>query len=144
MKKIVVIHGPNLSLLGLREPEIYGNMSLDKLNGEIETYAQSLGVEIEFHQFNTEGEIVQLIHECRGKSIGLIINPGGFSHTSVAILDALLATKVRAVEVHLTNVHQREEFRQTMVTARGAIGVITGFGLWSYLLAVHYFANSPE
>ncbi len=142
MKNIVVIHGPNLNLLGQREPEIYGSQTLEQINKEIADYARRLNLTVEFHQFNTEGEFVELIHSFLGKDVGVIMNPGGYAHTSVAILDALLATKVKAVEVHLSNVYRREEFRHTMITARGAVGVISGFGVWSYLLAVQYLANN--
>jgi 3-dehydroquinate dehydratase-2 len=115
MKKIMVIHGPNLNSLGQRQPDIYGKQTLEQIN--------------------------DLIQSLTGDVSGVVINPGGYAHSSVAILDALLASKTPAVEVHLSNLHRREEFRQTMITARGAIGVITGFGPQSYLLALHYLAN---
>ena len=142
MKKIMVIHGPNLNLLGQRQPEIYGNQTLEQINDQIVTEAGRLDCQVEIHQANSEGAIVDLIQGFGRDVGGIIINPGGYSHTSVAILDALLASKIPAVEVHVTNLYRREEFRQTMITARGAIGVISGFGSKSYLLALQYLANS--
>jgi len=143
MKKIMVIHGPNLNSLGQRQPEIYGNQTLRQINDQIETEARRLDCRVEIHQANSEGAIVDLIQSSGSDVSGIVINPGGYSHTSVAILDALLASKTLAVEVHLSNIYQREEFRQTMITARGAIGVISGFGAQSYLLALQYLTN-PE
>ena len=142
MKKIMVIHGPNLNSLGQRQPEIYGNQTLEQINVQIEVEARHLGCRVVSHQANSEGAIIDLIQSCPSDVAGIIINPGGYSHTSVAILDALLASKIPAVEVHLSNLYRRDEFRQTMITARGAIGVISGFGAQSYLLALRYLANS--
>ncbi len=141
MKKIMVIHGPNLNSLGERQPEVYGSQTLEQINDLIEGEAGRLNCRVEIHQANSEGAIVDLIQNLDRETGGIIINPGGYSHTSVAILDALLATKVPAIEVHLSNVFRREEFRQTMVTARGVIGVISGLGSRSYLLALHYLAH---
>ncbi len=143
MKKIMVIHGPNLNSLGQRQPEIYGNQTLGQINDQIETEARRLDCRVEIHQANSEGAIVDLIQSSGSDVSGIVINPGGYSHTSVAILDALLASKTTAVEVHLSNIYRREEFRQPMITARGAIGVISGFGAQSYLLALQYLTN-PE
>lgn len=142
MKQIVVINGPNLDLLGERQPEIYGTMTLDKLNQEIETYSRQLGQEVICYQTNSEAEIIALIHKHRRDITGIVINPAGLGHTSVAILDALLAAEVPVVEVHLSNLHKREEFRQKSITAKGAIGIISGFGKWSYLLAIRYLAEA--
>ena len=142
MKKIMVIHGPNLNALGQRQPEIYGNQTLEQINVQIEAEARHLGCRVESHQANSEGAIIDLIQGCSSDTDGIIINPAGYSHTSVAILDALLASKIPTVEVHLSNLYRRDEFRQTMITARGAIGVISGFGAQSYLLALRYLANS--
>ena len=141
MKKIMVIHGPNLNLLGQRQPEIYGNQTLEQINVQIEAEARRLDCRVEIHQANSEGAIIDLIQSCASDAAGIVINPGGYSHTSVAILDALLAAKIPAVEVHLSNLFSRDEFRQTMITARGAIGVISGFGAQSYLLALQYLTN---
>jgi 3-dehydroquinate dehydratase-2 len=144
MKTIVIIHGPNLSRLRERQPEIYGDRTLEQINHEIESSARGLGLATSFHQADSEGKIIELIHGCNAEVVGIVLNPAGYAHTSVAILDALLAAKMPAVEVHLTNVYKREEFRQTMITARGAVGVISGFGVWSYLLAVQYLASLSE
>ena len=141
MNKIMVIHGPNLNSLGQRQPEIYGNQTLEQINDQIESEARRLDCRVEIHQANSEGAIVDLI-QCFGRDVsGIVINPGGYSHTSVAILDALLASTIPAIEVHLSNLYRRDEFRQTMITARGATGVISGFGAQSYLLALQYLAN---
>jgi 3-dehydroquinate dehydratase-2 len=141
MKKIMVIHGPNLNMLGQRQPEIYGTQTLEQINVQIEAEARRLDCRVEIHQANSEGAIIDLIQSCASDAAGIVINPGGYSHTSVAILDALLASKIPAVEVHLSNLFSRDEFRQAMITARGAIGVISGFGVQSYLLALQYLAN---
>jgi 3-dehydroquinate dehydratase-2 len=141
MKKIMVIHGPNLNSLGQRQPEIYGDQTLEQINTQIEAEARQLGCRVVSHQANSEGAIIDLIQSCADDVAGIVINPGGYSHTSVAILDALLASKIPAIEVHLSNLFSRDEFRQTMITARGAIGIISGFGAQSYLLALRYLAN---
>jgi 3-dehydroquinate dehydratase-2 len=144
MKKIVVIHGPNLNLLGQREPEIYGDQTLNQLNREIESEAQRLDLTITCHQSNSESEIIELLQGCRSGIAGIIINPAGFSHTSVAILDALLTLDVPVVEVHLSNIFAREPFRHKSITAAGAVGVISGFGSYAYLLALQYLARPNE
>jgi len=141
MKKIMVIHGPNLNSLGRRQPEIYGNQTLAQINDQIEAEAQRLDCQVEIYQANSEGAIVDLIQSFGREVSGIVINPGGYAHTSVAILDALLASKLPTVEVHLSNLYRREDFRQAMITAQGAIGVISGFGPQSYLLALQYLAN---
>jgi len=132
--KIHIINGPNLNLLGKREPEIYGNLSfeeyLDELRKEFE------GVEIGFFQSNVEGEIVNEIQRVGFTSDAIIINPAGYSHTSVAILDALKAVTARSIEVHISNVFGREEYRKTLLTAQAADGFISGFGLGVYRLAL--------
>ncbi|MCK4858360.1 MAG: type II 3-dehydroquinate dehydratase [candidate division Zixibacteria bacterium] len=142
MKKIVVIHGPNLNLLGEREPEVYGHTTLSEINHEIETFAGKFGFTVSCHQSNSEGEIIDLLQANRTDIAGIIINAGGFSHTSVAILDALLAAEVPVVEVHLSNLSRREEFRQRSITARGAVGLISGLGWRGYLLAAQYLIDS--
>jgi 3-dehydroquinate dehydratase-2 len=142
MKKIMVIHGPNLNALGQRQPEIYGSQTLEQINAQIEAEGRALGCRVVCHQANSEGAIIDLIQSCVGDVAGIIINPGGYSHTSVAILDALLTAKIPTVEVHLSNLCRRDEFRQIMITAQGAIGVISGLGAQSYLLALRYLAIS--
>lgn len=141
MRKVVVIHGPNLNMLGQREPEIYGSETLEQLNAAIEAEAEPLGLTVACHQSNSEAKIIELLQGYRQGIAGVIINPGGYSHTSVAILDALLALEVPAVEVHLSNIFCREEFRQNSITASGVIGVISGLGKYSYLLALRFLAE---
>jgi 3-dehydroquinate dehydratase-2 len=138
VKKIVVVHGPNLNLLGKREPHIYGTRSLDDLNKAVRDKASKLGVEVATFQSNHEGEIIDFLQKEAPGSAGIIINPGAFSHYSLAIYDCLQALAVPVVEVHLSNIHAREEFRSKSVTARAARGVITGLGFAGYELALEY------
>jgi 3-dehydroquinate dehydratase-2 len=133
--KILIIHGPNLNLLGARESEIYGEKTLDEINSSLERLARELGVEVEIKQSNHEGEIVEMIQSTRDYS-ALLINPAAYTHTSVAIRDAIAATEIPAVEVHLSNIHQREEFRHKSLIAPVASGQISGFGPDSYLLGL--------
>ncbi len=132
-KKILVINGPNLNLLGEREPEIYGKMSLTEINEKLKECAQKKGADLEFYQSNFEGEIVEKIQKARGKFDGIIINPAALSHTSFSILDALKAVDIPSIEVQLANIFSREEFRKNTVTAPGCIGIVSGFGWRSYL-----------
>ncbi len=132
-KKILVINGPNLNLLGEREPEIYGKMSLTEINEKLKEFAQQKGADLEFYQSNFEGEIVEKIQKARGNFDGIIINPAALSHTSFSILDALKAVDIPCIEVHLSNIFSREEFRKNTVTASGCIGIVSGFGWRSYL-----------
>ena len=141
MKRIVVVHGPNLNLLGKREPHIYGTRSLDDLNKDVRDKAAKLGVEVSVFQSNHEGEIVDFLQKEAPGSAGIIINPGAFSHYSLAIYDCLQALAVPVVEVHLSNIHAREEFRSKSVTARAARGVITGLGFAGYELALEYLVQ---
>ncbi len=137
MKKILVIHGPNLNLLGKRETNIYGELSIDDINSNLIEFAEEEGVELEIKQSNFEGEIVTLIGNCSDSAVdGVLINPAAFTHTSVAILDALRACSVPIVEVHLSNIYSREEFRHKSITAPAAVGQICGFGLNSYILGL--------
>jgi 3-dehydroquinate dehydratase-2 len=133
--KILVIHGPNLNLLGLRETEIYGTQTLEDINNSLEKLAAELGVELTIKQSNHEGEIVDLIQNS-GEYSAIIINPAAYTHTSVAIRDAIAAVGIPTVEVHLSNIHKREEFRQKSLIAPVASGQISGFGHHSYLLAL--------
>lgn len=137
MTRVLVIHGPNLDRLGEREPEIYGRQTLADLNARIAREAQRLGVEVECLQTNHEGAIVDALAQAAGRFDAVILNPAAFSHYSLAIRDALAATPVPCVEVHLTNVFAREGFRHRMVTAGACAGVICGFGVDSYVLALH-------
>lgn len=134
--RIRVIHGPNLNLLGLREPDLYGTDTLAELNRKIEDLARALGVEIEIFQANSEGEIIDRIHECVGHADALVINPAAYTHYSIAIRDAVSTIRLPVVEVHLSNIHAREEFRHRSVIAPVACGQIAGFGSNSYLLGL--------
>lgn len=142
MKKILVIHGPNLNLLGQRETEIYGNVTLTAINAELEKIASGQGVAVEFIQSNHEGEIVDVIGQSSEKNIAaILINPAAYTHTSVAIRDALSAIKIPAVEVHLSNIYKREDFRQKSLTAPATHGQITGLGIDSYRLGLQALIN---
>ena len=138
MKKIKIIDGPNLNLLGKREPEIYGSETLNDIQALVKSYIIERKYELEasFFQSNSEGEIVDCIQNSNQSSDGIIINAAGFSHTSVAVLDALLAIQIPKIEVHLTNLFKREDFRHHSFISKGVNGVICGFGSNSYLLAV--------
>ena len=134
--KIVVIQGPNLNLLGHREQNIYGPMKLEEIHTQMENIAKQNGFEIEFFQSNLEGEIVDRIQECIGDADGIIINPAAYTHTSIPIRDALSATNMPVVEVHISNIHRQEEFRHTSLTAPVCTGQIVGFGPFGYHLAM--------
>ncbi|MCI0453424.1 MAG: type II 3-dehydroquinate dehydratase [Candidatus Dadabacteria bacterium] len=134
--KILVIHGPNLNLLGKREPEIYGKITLDAIDSLLRKEAETLGVQVESFQSNSEGEIVTKIQDATNKYDGIIINPAAYTHTSVAIRDAISSTGIPTVEVHISNIYKREEFRQKSFVSAMAIGVISGFGVHSYLLGL--------
>ena len=134
--KIVVIQGPNLNMLGMREQNIYGPMKLEDIHAQMKGFAEQSAVEIEFFQSNLEGEIVDRLQECLGDATGIIINPAAYTHTSIAIRDAIAAIQIPTVEVHLSNIYQREEFRHTSLTAPVCAGQISGFGPFSYHLAM--------
>ncbi len=134
--KITVIQGPNLNMLGIREQGIYGSLKLDDIHTQMEQIAKQNNIEIEFFQSNLEGEIVDRIQECLGDSDGIIINPAAYTHTSIAIRDAISAVSLPAIEVHLSNIHQREEFRQKSFIAPVCAGQIVGMGPYGYHLAV--------
>jgi len=130
--KIAVIQGPNLNMLGIREQHIYGPMTLDQVHEQMKGSASQNGIELEFFQSNLEGEIIDKIQECLGTVDGIIINPAAYTHTSIAIRDALAAVSLPTVEVHISNLYKREEFRQTSITAASATGIIAGFGPFGY------------
>ena len=138
MKRILVINGPNLNMLGVREVDTYGKRDLNWVNQKMSELAATLGITLDFFQSNSEGEIITKIQEGMNYD-GIIINPGGFSHTSVAILDAIRSIDKPVIEVHLTNIFAREDFRNTVITGRGAKGIITGLGHISYLSALYSF-----
>jgi 3-dehydroquinate dehydratase-2 len=134
--KIVVIQGPNLNMLGVREQHIYGPMKLEEIHQQMKSFAEQNQVEIEFFQSNLEGEIVDRIQECMGDADGIIINPAAYSHTSIAIRDAIAAVEIPTIEVHLSNIHAREDFRKKSLTAEVCAGVIAGMGPFGYHLAM--------
>lgn len=136
MKKVLVIHGPNLNLLGQREPDVYGNINLADINAAMESKAKELGMDIKIAQSNHEGEIIDTIHQAMNWADCLIINPGAYTHTSVAIRDAIAAVNMPAIEVHLSNIYKREDFRQKSFIAPVVTGQISGFGANSYYLAL--------
>lgn len=138
--KILVIHGPNLNLLGTREPRIYGIQTLDDINKSIKALAKKLSLEITIYQSNHEGEIVDLIQNSKGYS-AIIINPAAYTHTSIAIRDVIAAVKIPTIEVHLSNIYSREDFRQKSLISPVTVGQIFGFGAESYLLAVRAAAH---
>ena len=135
-KKILIINGPNLNLLGEREETKYGKVTLEEVKKNCEFHAKSINVEIHFYQSNIEGEIVEMIQKAKGNYNGIIINAAGYSHTSVAILDALLAIKLPTIEVHITNIYNREEFRKESLISKAANGIICGFGVNGYIMAL--------
>lgn len=138
MKRVVVVNGPNLNLLGKREPDIYGTRSLDDLYQAVRDKAASLGLEVSLFQSNSEGEIIDYLQKEAPGSAGIILNPAALSHYSIALYDCLQALALPVVEVHISNIHAREEFRARSVTARAARGVIAGLGFEGYLLAMDY------
>lgn len=133
---ILVINGPNINMLGIREPDVYGKRDYPALVASLDALARELGVKVDVWQSNIEGEIVTKIQQAREKYDGIVINPGAYTHYSIALLDALKAVDVPAVEVHLSNIAGREDFRHTSVTAAGCIGQVSGLGFDSYRLAV--------
>ncbi len=134
--KILVLNGPNLNLLGTREPDKYGTQTLADIETFVRDEASKLNVEVTFYQSNIEGELVNKIQEAKGNFDGIVMNPAAYTHTSVAIRDAILAVNIPTVEIHLSNIHTREEFRKTSLTAPACIGQITGFGANSYKLGL--------
>ncbi len=134
--RILVIHGPNLNMLGKREPEIYGSSTLDDVNARLGKEAKELGAKVEFFQSNSEGEIVGRIQAAMDSTDGILMNPGAYTHTSVAIRDAILSTGLPVVEAHMSNIYKREDFRQKSYVSGVAIGVISGFGAESYSLGL--------
>ncbi|WP_303982446.1 type II 3-dehydroquinate dehydratase [Dongia mobilis] len=138
---ILVLNGPNLNMLGVRQPEVYGRESLDDIAALCAKKAKALGLGLEFKQSNIEGEMVTWLQQARGRHAGIIINPAGYGHTSIALLDALLVTELPVIEVHLSNIHRREPFRHQTYVSQAATGVICGLGSQGYSLALEAMAN---
>ncbi len=134
--KVLMLHGPNLNLLGTREPGVYGNLTLDEINQRVFEFGREMDAEVRFLQSNHEGELIDALHDARKWSDGVIINPGGFTHTSVALRDAISAIGIPVVEVHLSNVYAREEFRHRSMISAVCRGKISGFGWRSYILGL--------
>lgn len=141
MTEIWVIHGPNLNLLGEREPSVYGSTTLAELDASLDALARSLGAVAVCRQANGEGQIIDLLHEARLRAKGVVINPGGYTHTSVAIADALRGIRIPAIEVHISNIFGREDYRRQSVTGGACIGVVMGLGIESYHCALRHLAS---
>jgi len=137
IKKILVINGPNLNLLGTREKEKYGNTTLEDIQKKCEAHSKKIGLQVDFKQSNVEGEIVNFIQNTKEKHQGIIINAGGYTHTSVAILDALLSVKKPTIELHITNIYKREDFRHKSLISKAADGMICGLGVDGYIMALN-------
>jgi len=140
LAKVLVLNGPNLNLLGQREPGVYGRNTLDQINGQLGQLAGELELKLEFFQSNHEGQLIDRIHQCGPTIDGILFNPGAFTHYSLAIRDAIAAVNIPCVEVHLSNIHAREEFRRQSVIAPVCIGQISGFGADSYYLGLRALA----
>jgi 3-dehydroquinate dehydratase-2 len=140
-KKILVLNGPNLNLLGKRQPEIYGTLTLAQIEKKAQALAKVIGVEVKFRQSNSEGELVTWIQEAAGTFDAIVINPAAYTHSSIAMRDAITAVGVPTIEIHLSNIHKREPFRHHSYVAEAAVGQIVGFGVDSYLLGLRAAAG---
>ena len=141
MKRLMILNGPNLNMLGIREPHIYGTTTLEQIRKSCEQQAKQLKLQLSFHQSNHEGELVELIQSARTSADAIIINPAGYGHTSVAILDSSLACPIPVIEVHLSNIHRREPYRNHSYVSKGATGIIMGLGAQGYVRAVDAVAD---
>lgn len=141
MNPILVLHGPNLNLLGTREPEVYGSLTLAEIDRRLVEFGISIGLEVRSHQSNSEGALIDALHDARLWARGVVINPGGYTHTSIALRDAVSAVGIPVIEVHLSNTQAREEFRQRSLIAPVCRGSIMGFGWLSYKLALQALAD---
>lgn len=141
MKTVIILNGPNLNMLGTREPEIYGKQTLQDIEHICEEKSKSLQLRLEFRQTNDEGQLIDWVQQAGKEAAGLIINPGAYGHTSIALMDAVLGIKIPAIEIHLSNIHKREEFRHNTYIARAVQGVICGFGSASYTLALQAISD---
>lgn len=140
MASILVLNGPNLNLLGTRQPEVYGSVTLAMVEDACADHAAKLGLEVACLQSNHEGALIDAIHDAKGRHQGIILNAGAYTHTSIALMDALISVEIPAVEVHLSNIHARESFRHTSYISKAALGQICGFGAQGYLLALDALA----
>lgn len=141
MEKVLVLHGPNLNLLGLREPEIYGELTLSAINDRLIEVGKDNGLDVQTAQANGEGMLIDALHEARNWARGVVFNPGGYTHTSVALRDAVAGIGIPVVEIHLSNIHSREEFRHRSLISPVCVGSISGFGWYSYVLGLSALAN---
>jgi len=137
MAKLLVLHGPNLNLLGTREPEVYGRTTLEQINRDLTALAQEFGIEIDCYQSNHEGALIDRLQEAMGNTHGILFNPGGYTHTSVALRDCISGIRIPTIEVHLSNIHAREEFRHRSILAPVCMGQISGLGAIGYTLGFH-------
>ena len=144
MKKILILHGPNLNLLGTREPEVYGSLTLDDINSRLVEAGQNFGAEIRTYQSNGEGALIDALHEAREWASGVVFNPGAYTHTSVALRDAIAAIGIPVIEVHISNVYAREEFRHKSLLAGVCLGKITGFGWQSYQMGLQALLDRED
>lgn len=135
-KKVLLLHGPNLNLLGTREPELYGKITLEEINQQAASHARKFGVELRSEQSNHEGALIDILHVARNWADGVVFNPGAYTHTSIALRDAVSGIQLPVVEIHLSNIHAREAFRHTSLIAPVCLGQISGFGWRGYLLAL--------
>jgi 3-dehydroquinate dehydratase-2 len=140
-KSLLILNGPNLNLLGTRQPEVYGSTTLDDIKASCIKKGKSLDIEIDFHQNNYEGGLVELIHAAKGLHDGIVINAGAYTHTSVALMDAIASVELPVAEVHISNIHQRESFRHVSYISKVSLGMICGFGPLGYELAIEALWN---